>query len=473
MNYLALASAAVFTICAIWLVYRALSNRRGEEEGKTAVDATEENDQRSAANIAAPPAAKSAEIGPVTIDTLRKIIPLRKMSDEQLTALASENPPQRLTPDSVLFREGETADRIYCLLEGVLSLETRLGDRQVIHADSPRAQKPLNGDFRYMATAHAKTGVLVIGLPVDLLGKVAQMNETEPRVHLDMRRLPVPENLADSSLYYVFRRTFEEDKLELPTLPTVAFKLRKAINEDVSIEEAAKIVQMDAVIASKLVQIANCPLYLTANRATTCLGAITRLGLVTTRNLIFTISMRQMFHATNPQSKRLLEMWKQSVHISVLASVLAAKTRRIDSDKALLGGLICKIGAIPFLYFAEKFPADSYTDDEIEAAVAVVQGPVGHYLLSKWDFPAEYAELPLIAEDWRHDSGPGLDLGDIVRLACWHSHLGTPKMADLPAITELPAYGKLGDGTLTPEYSLQLLHDAKDLINEETYRIFH
>jgi len=472
MNVLAVASAAIFSIFAMWLIYRALTNRRREAEGNIVVGETDESSHNPVRDIPASPDPKPETIGTVTIDALRKIIPLRKMSDEELTALVSENPPRRFVAGSVLFREGETANRIYCLLDGILSLETQLGDRHVIHADSPRAQKPLNGDSRLAGTARAKTDILVIGLPVDLLGKVAQMNDHETKAHLDLRQLPVPDSLADSSLYYVFRRTFEEDKLELPTLPTVAFKLRKAINEDVSIEEAAKIVQMDAVIASKLVQIANCPLYLTANPATTCHSAITRLGLVTTRNLIFTISMRQMFHATNPQSKRLLEMWKQSVHISVLASVLAAKTRRIDPDKALLGGLICKIGAIPFLYFAEKFPADSYTDEEIEAAIEAVRGPVGHYLLSKWDFPAEYAVLPLTAEDWHYDSGTRLDLGDIVRLACWHSYLGTPKMAELPAITELPAYGKIGDGTLTPEYSLQLLHDAKDLINE-TYRIFH
>jgi HD-like signal output (HDOD) protein len=178
-----------------------------------------------------------------------------------------------------------------------------------------------------------------------------------------------------------------------------------------------------------------------------------------------------MFKVSKSQSKRLLDMWKHSVYVSVLSSVLAAKTRRIDPDKALLGGLICKIGAIPFVYFAEKFPPDSYTDNEIEAAIEVVQGPVGHHLLSKWSFPTEYLELPLFAEDWQHDSGARLDLGDIVRLALWHSYLGTPKMAEMPPITDLPAYGKLEDGSLTPECSLTLLHDAKDLISE-TYRIF-
>ena len=470
MTFLALATAALLAILIIWLIYR---NRKAD--AKIAARLLEEARQRSAANVISVSVGRRAEpagtIGPVAIDALRKLIPLRKMSDEELTALASDQPPQRHAAGSIIFREGEAANRVYCLLEGVLCLETQRGDRQVIAADSPRAQKPLNGGTRYAATAHAQTDILVIGLAPDLIEKVAKINTPTQREQLDLRQLSVPENLADSSLFYVFRKTFEEDKLELPTLPTVAFKLRKAINEDVNIEEAAKIVQTDAVIASKLIQVANCPLYLTANPVTTCQSAIIRLGLATTRNLIFTISMRHMFSATKAQSGRLLDMWKQSVYVSVLASVLAAKTRLIDSDKALLGGLICRIGAIPFLHFAEKFPSDSYTENEIDAAIEVVQGPVGHHLLSKWGFPDEYVELPLIAGDWLHESGGRLNLGDIVRLALWHSYIGTEKMADLPPITVVPAYAKLGDASLTPESSLQLLHDAKDLINE-TYRIF-
>jgi HD-like signal output (HDOD) protein len=472
MNSLVLASASVFLALAIWLVHRARTTRARKADGKIADGSVAEagrNPVEDISPVLSEP--KSGTIGPVSIEALRKVIPLRKMSDEELTALASEQPPRRFAAGSLVFREGETANRIYCLLEGTLCLETRRGDRQVIRADSPRAQKPLNAEGRHAATARAQTDILVIGLAHDMIEKVAAMDAPAKQEHLDLRRLTVPESLADSSLFYVFRRTFEEDKLELPTLPTVAFKLRKAINEDVNIEEAAKIVQMDPVIASKLIQVANCPLYLTAHPATTCQSAIIRLGLATTRNLIFTISMRQMFNAGKAQSHRLLEMWKHSLYVSVLSSVLASRTRRIDPDKALLGGLICKIGAIPLVHFAEKLPPDSYTENELEAAVEVVQGPVGHYLLGKWDFPAEYVELPLFVQEWQHDSGTRLDLSDIVRLALWHSYVGTPKMAELPPITDLPAYGKLDDDALTPENSLQLLHDAKDLIGE-TYRIF-
>lgn len=473
MNILTLAALALALVITLWLIYRRRSKHNPKAVAGDAArvpEFTRAEEQRPGSLGLIEEV--SRRIGPVSIEALRKLIPLRTMSDEELTAVASDYPPQRYAAGVVVFREGEATERIFCLLDGILCLENRRGDRQVIYGDSPRAQKPLNGGSRYTATARAQTDISVIGFTPELIKKVAHIHEPVQRHGLDLRQLPVPERLADSSLFYVFRRTFEEDKLQLPTLPTVALKLRKAINEDVNNEEAAKIVQTDAVIASKLIQVANCPLYLTGNPATTCQSAITRLGLTTTRNIIFTISMRHMFHGTRSQSRRLMEMWKQSVYVSVLASVLAKKTRRIDSDKALLGGLIYKIGAIPFLHFAEDLPPHSYTDEEVEAAIEVVQGPVGQHLLRSWDFPAEYADLPLLAEDWQHDSGIDLDLADIVRLAVWHSYVGTPTMAALPPITALPAYAKLGDGSLSPESSLQLLHDAKDLINE-TYRIFH
>ncbi len=75
-------------------------------------------------------------------------------------------------------------------------------------------------------------------------------------------------------------------------------------------------------------------------------------------------------------------------------------------------------------------------------------------------------EIPLLAEDWFHDSSPELRVSDIVVLSRLHAYIGTPKMAELPAINSIPACGKLKNGQLSPEHSLNVLHVAKDKINQ-------
>ncbi|WP_324873930.1 HDOD domain-containing protein [Methylocaldum sp.] len=321
--------------------------------------------------------------------------------------------------------------------------------------------------------ANAWTDVWVLRVPTVILQQYDEKSKAETIAPPDLARLPVPPELGGSSLFYVFCRTFHKGTLELPAFPSVAFKLRQAMHEEIDFVKATKIVQMDPALATKLIQVANSPLYLTANRVKTCQSAITRLGLVATRNLIFSMGMKGLFNAGSPHIIKLMQdMWKRSLQLSVISSVLAAKTGQVDPDKALLGGLIVRIGAIPFLSFAENFRSEYHGSAELEGALPIIQGPVGQYMLAKWGFADEYIELPLIAEQWSYSSGTDrLDLADVVRLAAWHSYVGTPKMGDLPPITELPAYAKLKDATLTPEQSLQVLYDAKEQI-AETMKVF-
>jgi HD-like signal output (HDOD) protein len=89
-------------------------------------------------------------------------------------------------------------------------------------------------------------------------------------------------------------------------------------------------------------------------------------------------------------------------------------------------------------------------------------------LLKKWDFPANLIEIPMLAEDWYHDSGNALAMSDIVILSKLHSYIGTRRMAELPAINSIPACAKLKDGRLSPTYSLKVLHDAEDRIRKAT-----
>ena len=184
---------------------------------------------------------------------------------------------------------------------------------------------------------------------------------------------------------------------------------------------------MDPALATKLIQVANSPLYLTAEPAKTCQSAIARLGLVATRNLIFSMSMKGLFNAGSPPIRKLmLEVWKSSLQISVISSVLAAKTGQVDPDKALLGGLIVRIGTIPFLAFAEKFLPEYHGPEELRGGAPIIQGPVGQYLLAKWEFAEEYLDLPVIAEQWNSFIGHGpARFTDIVQLAVWHRYVGT------------------------------------------------
>jgi HD-like signal output (HDOD) protein len=141
-------------------------------------------------------------------------------------------------------------------------------------------------------------------------------------------------------------------------------------------------------------------------------------------------------------------------------------TQKVDAEGALLAGLLHNIGVLPILTFANSLPADVYQPDDLTLCINELQGQIGSIVLEQWEFPESLRQIPLESSDWFTDTTETLNLTDIVLLAKYHYFLASPGGAELPLIDTMPAYQKLGNQPLTPEMSLQILHDAKQQIAE-------
>ncbi|MCH8104093.1 MAG: HDOD domain-containing protein [Proteobacteria bacterium] len=54
----------------------------------------------------------------------------------------------------------------------------------------------------------------------------------------------------------------ENDRLPLPTLPEVAIKVRETVDDDdASITDVAQIIETDAALSARIIQVANSALY--------------------------------------------------------------------------------------------------------------------------------------------------------------------------------------------------------------------
>jgi HD-like signal output (HDOD) protein len=239
------------------------------------------------------------------------------------------------------------------------------------------------------------------------------------------------------------------------------------LQKDISIADAVKIVNLDPVIASKLIQVVNSPLYMTALPISNSHDAINRLGLKITQNLVTSISLSKLFRSTNKAlHNKVQQLWKQSIHIASLSYTLASLTHKINPDEALLAGLIQNIGALPIITYAETLKKSPYSEQELDQTLQILQAKVGEFILRKWHFPEILQHIPCKTSHWYFDDHPNLQLNDIVLLARFHAQLGTPQAQNLPPLNTLPAYLKLDKYSLTPDMSLQALHDAKQQIAE-------
>jgi HD-like signal output (HDOD) protein len=279
--------------------------------------------------------------------------------------------------------------------------------------------------------------------------------------------LKISEHLRDNPFFNRFYQHFIQGELKIPSFPDVALKVRKAIQQDCEIADIVKIVNMDPVVAARLIQVVNSPVYRAMNPISNCFSAINRLGLKTTRSMVIAFSMKNLIKSENPLIKKQIHYsWLQSIKVSSISHALAQLIKKVDPDEALLAGLLHNIGVLPILTFADSLPEGTYQPADIDLCINEIHGQLGSIILEKWEFPDNLKQIPLQSANWFTSTSEKLNLGDIVLLAKYHHFLASPGHIELPLITTLPSFKKLQDQPLTSEMSLQILHDAKQQIAE-------
>lgn len=402
-------------------------------------------------------------VGKITVEELKRLIPIRQLDTTFLESFALEHKAKLFAPGETLFTVGTPTESIFFLLEGEVELIDQSGKSYIIGLDSPKARFALSAGQVHMTTAVAKTDVSVL----EASRKVMQMHQGALP-----RRLEIPAKYGKNRLLQIFAQHFVEDEMDIPAMPDTAAQLRKAMQKDIGVRDAVAIIQLDPVISGKLIQVANCPLYVTVNPAKSCLEAVNRIGLLGTRSLVTSLCLQQVFTSKKPVLKKYMgAIWRHSIYISSICYVLAKETHKVNPEEALLAGLIVEIGVIPLLSFADNLPDTLYTEVELKEAMEVVRGIAGRRVLEKWDFPEQMLDIPYHSTDWYQYKNDELSLLDIVVLAELHSRIGQKTAKSYPPVPSIPAASKLNDASLSPEHTLAVLHNAREKINE-TLRAF-
>jgi len=395
---------------------------------------------------------------------LKKLVPLRNMDDAYVAQLPHTT--LRYRKGSIIFRLGQQTTSVFYLLEGSVELHPNSDNCYILSAGSLQANLPLNSGKLCCATALATTDIAVLAISGDFIARWLGKKREETPVAFELVDIELPVQLADNRFFTSFSSAYRENKLSLPSLPNVALRLKEAMEKDLNINDVVKIIGVDAAIVGKLIQVANSPLYSPISPVTNCHTAVTRLGLDQTRKLVMSISLKQLFHCQNPQlMAKMQALWKNSLYISSLSFVLAQENGSVNPEDALLAGLVCDIGTIPILHFAEQHPDEYPNSDILDSAIPFLNPPVGTLVLHTLGFTPELAMIPKHAEDWFYESeGDKADVVDIVILAKLHSYFGTHRAKEIPYMNSIPAYTKLKNNKLTPEFSLDVLHKANHRI---------
>jgi len=141
------------------------------------------------------------------------------------------------------------------------------------------------------------------------------------------------------------------DAGQLPSIPQVLLKLIEACHKvDVSYQELADIIQLDAGLSSKIIAVANSPAYAQWNDVKDFNRLLVVLGLNTIKTIAITSAVHQFFSQFNPELGRWMgTFWRYSLTSAYSAKALARLTGYESVDEAYLAGLLHRVGQLVLL----------------------------------------------------------------------------------------------------------------------------
>ena len=398
---------------------------------------------------------------------LANFIPFSECSQDELIVLSDHAWIDEVKAGYVLAKSGSTDEWDLYLIEGTLKLVADDGKETFIMGGSRTARVPFGHLQPRHYTITAVTPVQFMRVDNTLLkdlsysGSRAGVRFEEAAGTSDMKNTPLFTEIYDDLI---------NDRLVVPSMPEVALKIRHLIEDDnVPIPQLAKVLNIDPAISAKLIKSANGALYHGQPAVDTCVRAISRLGLNTTKHLVVSFVMRNLFCErihVDLLNQYARDLWSHSVEVAAISMALARVTPGMDAEEALLAGLLHDIGELVILSYAENYPELIIDNETLDGVINQLKAEIGAVILREWQFPDALVEVAYGAEEWTRDSGEKPDYCDVVLTAQLHSFFGTPRMGNIPALEYIPAFSKLAGGNLTPKVSMKILDEAKEQIME-------
>lgn len=149
-------------------------------------------------------------------------------------------------------------------------------------------------------------------------------------------------------------------ELIFPTTAEMALKVQRILDDpECSVDQLAKLVQADPLLAARVVAIANSVVYNRSGRSVSDIkSAVSRVGFKTLRVLAASVVVRQMEGMARTEAHRqmAIRLWEHTAHVAALAHVIARRVTRQDPDTAFFAGIVHEVGGFFLISRAYEFP---------------------------------------------------------------------------------------------------------------------
>ena len=225
--------------------------------------------------------------------------------------------------------------------------------------------------------------------------------------------------------------------LNICNLPPIPKLLRETLdllnNESTPITTVSKVVSKDQGLVTKILAIANSPMYGLARRVTTIEFAIIVLGFKELKNIVTVLSLVEAFINKTDKYLNQKEFWLHSYFCGTAAKKIAEDFDFQNSGEAFITGFLHDMGiTVIHRYFHSNFisildlvnnKGFNFLDAEKEI-LGLSHEQIGHFLMGKWNFPEPMCDAIL----YHHDPSASEQtkvLSSIIHLADYMTNIFT------------------------------------------------
>jgi len=390
----------------------------------------------------------------------------RKLDDAAMVDIAEHAVIKEYVENERLVAESYAGSTLY-LLNGEIELQSTGGIQTLMWVDTERGQDPI-----FYSDTPGHYGRCLSACKVLQIEKatVEKYGINHDRFKTDLNYADFETLLGNTSLalFDEITELFKSKSITLPSLPEIALYINAALEkEDVSTKKLSKIIQMDPVIAARVVQVANSPLY-GDTQNDSIQDALTRIGVDGVRTIVMGVVLRDLFMPkSQPVIDAMTKFYEHSIRTGVICYALAKKLPGFNRDQAFMAGILHDIGVVPILVVADRHPQIATKENNLAAVLNHLKSYIGGMVLQQWDFADKFTEVAKHAYDWNRKVETA-DYCDLVQVALMHSHLVGGEKIKGPELSTLPAFKRLGFDKANPIENMKTLQELglriKDMI---------
>jgi len=235
-------------------------------------------------------------------------------------------------------------------------------------------------------------------------------------------------------------------QVKLPSFPDVVMRIRKALDcPDTTASDLANILSNDAVLASRVLMLANSTYHNPAGiRIESLDAAVGRIGFEQVRTASISYAVEQLYASEDfePLKNELRQSWAQSVRLAAMSEVIARSCTQLDCESAFVAGLLNRIGDLAIYMKYPSYPTIIQNSDARQHLLDEWSAPIGESIVEHWGFSEEIAQ------------SVNPDDGTETRRRC------EPTLADVVSIAKLSLNGSQDQlGEIAQSHNVEISQD--------------